>query len=128
MNEQEAIKELRGSYELHQCEWAKKCLDVIQAESEKKDKTINSQNGTINALQEAIKERTEERDRKDNILTKKNKMIDNMSKTIQLICVTPSLAKYQWKRICKCKNDSELYKCEDKLCEECTREYFERKV
>ena len=40
MNEEEAIKELRNSYELHQCEWAKRCLDIIQTESEKKDKEI----------------------------------------------------------------------------------------
>ena len=41
MNEEEAMKELRNSYELHQCEWAKRCLDVIQTESEKKDKMID---------------------------------------------------------------------------------------
>lgn len=41
MNEEEAIKELRNSYELHQCKWAKRCLDIIQEESEKKDKMID---------------------------------------------------------------------------------------
>ncbi len=40
MTEEKAIKELRDSYELHQCEWAKRCLDTIQESVEKKDKTI----------------------------------------------------------------------------------------
>ena len=44
-----------------------------------KDKEINSQNGTINALKCALKERTEERDRKDDIITKLNKQIDLMA-------------------------------------------------
>ena len=36
-----AIEELRDSYELHQRQWAKRCLDTIQAELEKKDKIID---------------------------------------------------------------------------------------
>ena len=43
-----------------------------QIELEKKDRQINSKNGTINALQCALKERTEERDRKDDIITKQD--------------------------------------------------------
>lgn len=39
--EKEAIKELRDSYELHQCEWAKRCLDTIQESFDKKDKRID---------------------------------------------------------------------------------------
>lgn len=51
MTVKEAIKELRDSWELHQCEWAKRCLDVIeekiekqQAEIEKLKKKVGKEN------------------------------------------------------------------------------------
>ena len=48
-----------------------------------KDKEINRQNGIINALQCELKERTEERDRKDDIVTKQNKTIDFYKKGLE---------------------------------------------
>ena len=54
MNEEEAIKELRNSYELHQCEWAKRCLDIIQTESEKKDKEIEKKDKIIDLMAEYL--------------------------------------------------------------------------
>lgn len=41
MNIEEAMKELRESYELKHRQWAYNCLDVIKEELEKKDKVIN---------------------------------------------------------------------------------------
>jgi len=47
-----------------------------------KDKKINSKSSSIKALQCALYERTEERDRKNNIIAKQNKMIDLMAEKI----------------------------------------------
>lgn len=47
-----------------------------------KDKEINRKSSTINALQCALHERTEERDRKDNIITKQKKQIDLMAELL----------------------------------------------
>lgn len=41
MQIEEAIKELRESYELKHRQWAYNCLDVIKEELEKKDKVID---------------------------------------------------------------------------------------
>ena len=61
---------------------------------------------------------------KDKEIEKKDKIIDLMVDSFQQICVTPNLAKYWWKRICK----GELKICEGRLCEDCIKEYFERKA
>ena len=58
-----------------------------------KDRQINSKNGTINALQCALKERTEERDRKDDIVTNQNKILDLMTETIRKLAI--ALANYK---------------------------------
>ena len=57
-------------------------IETVLSMLKEKDRQINSKNGTINALQCALKERTEERDRKDNIVTKQNKIIDLMAEYI----------------------------------------------
>ena len=49
-----------------------------------KDREINRKSSTINALQCALHERTEERDRKDNIITKQKKQIDLMAECIDI--------------------------------------------
>lgn len=101
-------------------------LDVKTAETilsmlKEKDKEINSQNGTINALQCALKERTEERDRKDNIVTKQNKIIDLMAEYITY-CFNED------EGICK-KSASRInnqdYDC-DNNCKGCIKQYFEK--
>lgn len=42
-------------------------------------KELNSKKGTINALKIALKERTDERDKKDEIINKKDKIINAMA-------------------------------------------------
>ena len=61
-------------------------LETVLNMLKEKDRQINSKNGTINALQCALKERTEERDRKDDIVTKQNKIIDLMAERIEWLC------------------------------------------
>ena len=77
-----------------------------------KDRKINSKNGTINALQCALKERTEERDRKDDIVTKQNKILDLMTEC-SVICGLERLLDYlAEKHICyaRFKNTTIIYK------------------
>ena len=59
-----------------------KKAEIVLNMLKEKDRQINSKNGTINALQSALKERTEERDRKDNIIARQRKQIDLMAKNI----------------------------------------------
>jgi len=49
-------------------------------------KELNSKKGTINALKIALKERTDERDKKDEIINKKDKIINAMA--LQLSGIT----------------------------------------
>ena len=58
-------------------------IETVLNMLKEKDIQINSKNGTINALQCALKERTEERDRKDNIITRQNKQIDLMARAFK---------------------------------------------
>ena len=71
-----------------------------------------------------IKEQEEAIEKCREIIEKKDKIIDLMADSFQQVCVTPQLAKYWWKRICK--KDSKI--CEGRLCEDCIKEYFERKA
>lgn len=48
MQIEEAIKELRESYELKHRQWAYNCLDVIKEELEKKDEVIDEMAEWIN--------------------------------------------------------------------------------
>ena len=57
-------------------------LETVLNMLKEKDRQRNSKNGTINALQSALKERTEERDRKDDIIAKQNKIIDLMTEQL----------------------------------------------
>lgn len=61
-------------------------IETVLNMLKEKDRQINSKNGTINALQCALKERIEERDRKDDIVTKQNKIIDLMAERIEWLC------------------------------------------
>ena len=104
-------------------------LKVIQADIEtalnmlkEKDRQINSKNGTINALQCALKERTEERDKKADIVTKQDKIIDLMTKAMDKI-QDPQVCKY-------CDNKINLnngYCVDARKCKEGIKQYFERK-
>lgn len=57
-------------------------IETVLNMLKEKDKDINRKNSTIKALQCALHERTEERDRKDNIITRQNKQIDLMEEFI----------------------------------------------
>ena len=84
-NEQrEAIEYLKESVLIYKNTIPKisEAIETVLSMLKEKDEQINSKNGTINALQCALKERTEERDRKDDIVTKQNKIIDLMAEYI----------------------------------------------
>ena len=93
-NEQEVIERLKydisaGEYSTIKTEVLETVLNMLK----EKDRQINSKNGTINALQCALKERTEERDRKDDIVTNQNKILDLMTETIRKLAI--ALANYK---------------------------------
>lgn len=89
-------------------------IKELQDMLKEKNREINSKNGTINALQCALKERTEERDRKDNIITKQNKIIDLMSEEI-------NETDRGYTDYCEMKIEC------DRNCKDCIKRYFERK-
>lgn len=96
-----------------------KKAEIVLNMLKEKDRQINSKNGTINALQCALKERTEERDRKDDIVTKQNKIIDLMTKAMDKI-QDPQVCKY-------CDNKINLnhgYCTDAKKCKEGIKQYF----
>lgn len=62
-------------------------------------------------------------------LEKKDKIIDLMARIMQQILVSTEFIKKQWwKRICKCRKGADLVNCSDKLCEDCVKQYFTKKV
>lgn len=92
-----------------------------------KDRQINSKSGTINALQYALKERTEERDRKDNIVTKQNKIIDLIINFIyEIWCKYPGSISHELRL--NGFNDDECGTCENtnRNCLECLKQYFKK--
>ena len=94
-----------------------------------KDKQINSKNGAINALQCALKERTEERDRKDNIMARQRKQIDLIINFIyEIWCKYPGSISHKLRL--NGFNDDECGTCENtnRNCIECLKQYFENKV
>lgn len=132
LNRFKTIKVLYGntfSMHLEQLEQLQNAIETVLNLLKKKDKQINSKNGTINALHAALKERTEERDRKDDIITKQSKIIN---------LIYDFLYKFGCKfsgsfmkalsedgfDIKKCEN-CEYETCD---CKECIKQYFERKV
>lgn len=56
--------------------------ETVLSMLKEKDREINRKSSTINALQCALHERMEERDRKDNIITKQKKQIDLMAELL----------------------------------------------
>lgn len=99
-------------------------IETVLNMLKEKDIQINSKNGTINALQCALKERTEERDRKDDIVTKQNKTIDLMAEHIASSAIVDDT-------VCAIKCDCETDIEEDCTHEKmliCTKQYFERKA
>ena len=57
MNLQNAdIEELKNSYELHQCDWAKRCLDNIEKEMKQLQTKANKYDAIKNKMKDAIEE------------------------------------------------------------------------
>ena len=80
--EQEAIERLKTideTVEEYDGNILKQDIETVLNMLKEKDRQINSKNRTINALQCALKERTEERDKKGDIVAKQNKIIDLMA-------------------------------------------------
>lgn len=132
LNRFKTIKVLYGntfSMHLEQLEQLQNDIETVLNLLKKKDKQINSKNGTINALHAALKERTEERDRKDDIITKQSKIINLIydflykfgSKFSGSFMKALSEDGFDIK---KCEN-CEYETCD---CKECIKQYFERKV
>lgn len=102
----------------------KKAIETVLNMLKEKDKEINRKSSTIKALQCALHERTEERDRKDNIITRQNKQIDLMAEHIVSSAIVDDT-------VCAIKCDCETDIEEDCTHEKmliCTKQYFERKV
>ena len=102
-------------------------INKLLIEIKEKDKQINSKNGAINALQCALKERTEERDRKDNIVTKQNKIIDlTINFIYEIWCKYPGSISHELRL--NGFNDDECGTCENtnRNCIECLKQYFEK--
>ncbi len=57
-------------------------IETVLSMLKEKDKEINRKSSTINALQCALHERTDERDRKDYIIARQKKQIDLMAENI----------------------------------------------
>lgn len=99
-------------------------IETVLNMLKEKDKEINRKSSTIKALQCALHERTEERDRKDNIITRQNKQIDLMAEHIVSSAIVDDT-------VCAIKCDCETDIEEDCTHEKmliCTKQYFERKV
>lgn len=92
----------------------KEAVETVLNMLKEKDREINRKSSNINALQCALHERTEERDRKDNIITKQKKQIDLMAEYINEIDVSEEIC--EGKTMC------------DENCKECIKQYFESKA
>ena len=118
--EQEAIKRLKSIDEtVEECDGniLKADIETVFNMIKEKDKQIAKKDKRLNRQSKLL-------NKKDKEIGKKDKQIDLMVDSFQQICITPSLAKYWWKRICK--GGSKI--CEGRLCEECIKQYFERKA
>ena len=95
--QREAIKSLNEfvntKYGAFTAKEARTVLSMLQ----EKDREINRKSSTINALQCALHERTEERDRKANIITKQRKQIDLMAEWISERCFYKDCIKQYFK-------------------------------
>lgn len=117
-------KNKAGQIKYDNCICSTTAIETILNMLKEKDIQINSKNGTINALQCALKERTEERDRKDDIVTKQNKTIDLMA---EHICNSAIIDDTVCAIRCDCETDIEEDCTYEKMLI-CTKQYFERKV
>lgn len=117
-------KNKAGQIKYDNCICSTTDIETVLNMLKEKDKEINRKSSTIKALQCALHERTEERDRKDNIITRQNKQIDLMAEHIVSSAIVDDT-------VCAIKCDCETDIEEDCTHEKmliCTKQYFERKV
>lgn len=126
----EIVKQARLSKDTNAIELTANCnkesiaIETVLNMLKEKDKEINRKSSTIKALQCALHERTEERDRKDNIITRQNKQIDLMAEHIVSSAIVDDT-------VCAIKCDCETDIEEDCTHEKmliCTKQYFEKLV
>lgn len=117
-------KNKAGQIKYDNCICSTTAIETILNMLKEKDIQINSKNGTINALQCALKERTEERDRKDDIVTKQNKTIDLMA---EHICNSAIIDDTVCAIRCDCETDI-LEDCTHEKMLRCTKQYFKSKI
>ena len=126
----EIVKQARLSKDTNAIELTANCnkesiaIETVLNMLKEKDKEINRKSSTIKALQCALHERTEERDRKDNIITRQNKQIDLMAEHIVSSAIVDDT-------VCEIKCDCETDIEEDCTHEKmliCTKQYFEKLV
>ena len=97
---------------------------TVKQAIEKVLKELNSKKGTINALQEALKERTDERDKKDETINKKDKIIDAMAEYINKLNYIDDIeCEFEARHNLKYSTADGIMNCQD-----CIKQYFERKV
>lgn len=128
---EEVIKRLEKLVELRKnkaeqikydnCICATEDLETVLNMLKEKDKEINSKSSTIKALQCALHERTEERDRKDYIIARQKKQIDLMAEEINnnFLNTCPYI---DYEIDLNCEN-----RCNDDY-KECWKQYFESKA
>lgn len=117
-------KNKAGQIKYDNCICSTTAIETILNMLKEKDIQINSKNGTINALQCALKERTEERDRKDDIVTKQNKTVDLMA---EHICNSAIIDDTVCAIRCDCETDI-LEDCTHEKMLRCTKQYFKSKI
>ena len=78
-------------------------IETVLSMLKEKDREINRKSSTINALQCALHERTEERDRKDYIIARQKKQIDLMAEYLDED--DTSLANYLYRKNGKCNSE-----------------------
>lgn len=96
-------------------------IEELQNMLKEKDKEINRKSSTIKALQCALHERTEERDRKDYIIARQKKQIDLTAEEINnsFLNTCPYM---DYEIDLDCEN-----RCNDDY-KECWKQYFKSKV
>ena len=86
MTEEKAIDRCNELIESGHANWIglsnQNAIETVLNMLKEKDKEINRKSSTIKALQCALHERTEERDRKDYIIARQNEQIDLMAEKI----------------------------------------------
>lgn len=93
----EAIRDLRNSFELRHCKWAKNCLDTIEEELEKKDnKDVQKAKAITTSKREATRQELIDRiNELQSKLKKKDKIIDKATRFLRDLQLSKDLEGYE---------------------------------